>query len=135
MKKKHKLMLGGLVVFCTLFILVYFFPNVFIPYRSVEGDVSQQIRKISQEEGNYKLSLNGSKCYWIRPTHNGTHFLIEISKHNTTDSCHGFTLNKKEIVLDEPVNIRGKCVCGDYCNFKMQRKNGTKYLEMVKCRV
>ncbi|MFB6088283.1 MAG: hypothetical protein ABEK36_00730 [Candidatus Aenigmatarchaeota archaeon] len=135
MIKKHKLLIIGLIALCTLFLLIYFFPNIFISYRKVEGNVSQQISEMVRNEGNYRLSLNGKKCYWIRPTHNGTHFLIEVTKHNTTDSCYGLTLDRKKIVMEEALDIKGKCVCGNYCDFKVMKRNETKYLEMVECKV
>ena len=59
--------------------------------------------------------VEGDICYWIKPTHNGTHYLLQINEYKSTlERCIGFPLGKEEIILDHGINILGgnSCVCG-----------------------
>lgn len=55
-------------------------------------------------------------CYWIKPTHNGTHYLLQMIEYKSTlGKCLGSKLSEKVIVLNRGINILGgkSCVCGN----------------------
>jgi len=61
----------------------------------------------------YSLSkLPTGHCYWVRPTYNGTHSIIELIDYNSEDSCSGIPVDTSTFVLDTTLNIEtDDCIC------------------------
>lgn len=88
---------------------------------------------IKRGEGRALVKLSEKeRCYWIRPTHNGTHYLLQILEYRSViGSCMGIVRNEREIVLDRGVNILGGsgCVCGGKMYLFEMGRSGLRIVE------
>jgi len=84
----------------------------------LSGNISQQLQTSMREEGSYGLDLQGN-CYWIRPSANGTHYLLKITEYASNNGCQGELVRKKVIATSQPIDIDGGgCFCGQSCRIK-----------------
>lgn len=97
------------------------------------GPVVSELEKSLEKDGTYLLNGEKKRCYWIRPSSNGTHYLTEIKEYNEDDKCSGQLLNVKKVVTDIPVNTRGSgCFCGD-CKIRTETKGKYIMIYMEGC--
>lgn len=61
---------------------------------------------------------NNNTCFKVRPTYNGTHYLLKIKEYKSkTGNCIGLLKDQTEVVVDKGINILGgkSCLCyGEY---------------------
>ena len=107
-----------------IFIFAYFLFTLILPQKSllssistdisVESDVVLALRKTIAENGKIqvKITENGI-CYWIKPSHNGTHSVFQINKYKSTiGKCLGLLVDSYYIERDKGFNVIGStCVC------------------------
>ena len=68
--------------------------------------------------------LPSDKCYWIRPTFNGTHYLIEINVFKNDEmKCSGMPIAVENIVTKTFTNVltSENCICGK--NVLLENRN------------
>jgi hypothetical protein len=118
------------------FAYLYFQMSLGDGTETLKGSLENQIERAIKSEGSYRLALgNGSHCYWIRPTHNGTNYLVEIREYSSSNSCFGDLIEIKTIVVDGPVNVNGRCVCGKICDFETKKVGDAVHLNLITCEV
>ena len=79
-----------------------------------ETDLVLGLKKTIENKVTLQLKIKeDDTCYWAKPTHNGTHHLLQINKYkNALEECIGFVENRNYILREKGLNILGDtCVC------------------------
>lgn len=128
-------------ILIVLIVLIISSFLIYILFResSRRVDIDTGMKKIFEEEGSYVLKGNKSRCYWVNPVANGTHYLVEISSHpfikNENGGCQGKIIKSKKIVTDKPANLQGSgCFCGDRCQVQIKKKEKEIKINMEGCK-
>ncbi len=103
--------------------------------RLLEGNIETQLEQAIEKEGSYRLSLGeGGHCYWLRPTHDGENYLVEIAEINSTKDCLGDIVSKKTITSQSPISYDGGCLCGKGCSVETEKdEEGIVNLKVFSC--
>lgn len=98
-------------------------------------DVRTEMEDILADNNSYLLRGNRSRCYWVNPIANGTHYLVEISSYPLSEQrCQGGIIDSKQVVTEEPVNLQGTgCFCGSQCRVKVETSGEQIRLDMEGC--
>ena len=79
-----------------------------------ETDVITALEKIIKEKREMRVKITeNDTCYWVKPTNNGTHYLLQINKYNgIVEKCIGFPENIHYIQREKGLSIFGDtCIC------------------------
>jgi len=90
--------------------------------------VSAVIKTIKERRTVQVELLEYDTCYWIKPTHNGTHYLFQINGYKSTmGKCLGFVENRQYIPREKGLSILGDtCICYGKTYLLEWGKNGIK---------
>jgi len=98
-----------------------------------ETDLVFAIEKLISGEDEIILEITESDvCYWIRPTHDGKNYLLEIKKYqSTTGKCFGSVVDEYHITLEHGMNIIGDtdCLCSEE-KYQLERVVGERRVDL-----
>ncbi len=96
---------------------------------TIETDVISALNKLKDSNSILIEVTENETCYWIKPTRNKTHYLLEINKYKSTmGRCLGFLRGKSYVIVDKGINMIGgnSCICTDETYLLEWKKDGIK---------
>lgn len=94
-----------------------------------ENDIISALRRVIEGKEEIRVKLLGNDtCFWIKPTHNGTHYLFQISEYKAPgNNCLGFAEKTEYLLRKRGFVVFGDtCVCGGKTYSIKWEKNGVR---------
>jgi hypothetical protein len=125
------------IILCLslLFVFIYYNYLTISDYGGIStyDDINEAMVDIlepKEQVGRYSFSnLPENHCYWIRPSYNGTHHLVEIIDYESEDNCLGISTGKIVFVVDSSLNVvSDDCICDD--SFDIRKSFGNYGMDL-----